>query len=216
MVTVQAPDFASLVGGAVCLDFANTVGPRRPSPEDRPTDHIPDVQRLLGWAAHVGLLTGQQSAVLSRSADQDPESAAAVLGDARWLREAIYDAFSAVADGAQAPQVALDAIQSAYLTALSQARLTRVSSGLGWEWPNSDSLEQVLWPIARSAVDLALSDQLARVRRCPGDDGHCGWLFLDLSKSGTRRWCSMRTCGSRVKSRRQVERLRTARASNPH
>lgn len=72
----------------------------------------------------------------------------------------------------------------------------------------------MVWPIAVSAVELALSEHLGRVRRCPGDDGRCGWLFVDLSKSGTRRWCSMRTCGSRLKSRRQVERLRLAHARN--
>jgi predicted RNA-binding Zn ribbon-like protein len=30
----------------------------------------------------------------------------------------------------------------------------------------------------------------------------CGWLFMDDSKNGSRRWCSMRSCGNRAKAQR--------------
>ncbi|MGH3132366.1 MAG: CGNR zinc finger domain-containing protein [Gaiellaceae bacterium] len=46
-----------------------------------------------------------------------------------------------------------------------------------------------------------------RVKECPGA-GDCGWLFYDTSRNGTRRWCSMEGCGSRVKMRRQYARRR--------
>ncbi len=207
----------ALVGGRVCLDFANTVGPRRPSPGEQATDHIPDFRQLARWAVHAGLLPAKRGAALGELAAADPTTASSVMADARRLREAIYEVFAAVADGVQVPQPALDEIQEAYLAALGQARLAPVAAGLDWCWPDPGpdhaQLAQVLWPIARSAVDLALSGHLARIRRCAGDDGHCGWLFLDVSKSGTRRWCSMQTCGSRVKSRRQVERLRAKRSA---
>ncbi|TIU06903.1 MAG: CGNR zinc finger domain-containing protein, partial [Mesorhizobium sp.] len=36
---------------------------------------------------------------------------------------------------------------------------------------------------------------------CP----RCGWLFLDTSRGGKRRWCSMRTCGNREKVSRHRE-----------
>nr|WP_250475193.1 CGNR zinc finger domain-containing protein [Caballeronia sp. GAFFF1] len=42
---------------------------------------------------------------------------------------------------------------------------------------------------------------LWNVREC----GACSWLFLDLSRSKSRRWCSMATCGNRVKARRHYE-----------
>jgi predicted RNA-binding Zn ribbon-like protein len=31
----------------------------------------------------------------------------------------------------------------------------------------------------------------------------CGWLFYDGSENGSRRWCSMESCGNLVKMRRQ-------------
>lgn len=36
----------------------------------------------------------------------------------------------------------------------------------------------------------------------------CGWAFYDTTRSRTRRWCSMRTCGSRHKAREYYRRQR--------
>ncbi|MCZ0991112.1 CGNR zinc finger domain-containing protein [Streptomyces diastatochromogenes] len=51
--------------------------------------------------------------------------------------------------------------------------------------------------MARDALDLITSPALDRVRDCAGPT--CGALFLDTSRPGTRRWCSMDTCGNRAK-----------------
>ena len=59
---------------------------------------------------------------------------------------------------------------------------------------------------AYDPAELDDPERLARVHRCPGPA--CGWLFLDTS--GRRRWCSMSTCGSRVKMRRLYARQRQA------
>jgi predicted RNA-binding Zn ribbon-like protein len=214
MTAAARPEQHALVGGRACLDFANTLAPRHPEPGAELRDYTPTYQDLVAWAARARLLTPAQRHRLTAAAGADPEGAAAVLQDARRLREATYQAFSAIAQGLPAPPDALGAIQDAYLAALQTAQLGPVPAGLDWRWPKEDDrLERVVWPLARSAVDLAVSGQLARVKRCPGDDGQCGWLFLDTSKNATRRWCSMRTCGSRVKSRRQAARLRAARVS---
>ncbi|HVH24413.1 MAG TPA: ABATE domain-containing protein [Pseudonocardia sp.] len=199
------------VGGSAGLDFANTVGPRLPGPGREARDYLPGYPELVGWAEHAGLLTAGQRHRLTALAAADPVGAAAVLGAARRLREAIYQTFAAVARGEPAPPAALAEIQAAYLSALDSAELGPAPAGLDWRWPERGPLSQVLWPIARAAVELAVSGRLPRIRQCPGDDGQCGWLFLDTSKNATRRWCSMRTCGSRVKSRRQAARLRAAR-----
>ena len=47
---------------------------------------------------------------------------------------------------------------------------------------------------------LREGDQLQLVRMCAADD--CHWLFLDLSKNHSRRWCVMSSCGNRAKVRR--------------
>ncbi|MGH8953255.1 MAG: CGNR zinc finger domain-containing protein [Acidimicrobiia bacterium] len=58
---------------------------------------------------------------------------------------------------------------------------------------------QALSTIARDAVDLYSSPMAERVRICEADD--CGLLFVDASRPGTRRWCSMDWCGDRAKKR---------------
>ena len=70
-------------------------------------------------------------------------------------------------------------------------------SGAGYEAVfEGDELDRVLWPVTRAAAELATSPQLARVHECAGVD--CGWLSLDTSKAGRRRWCSMEICGNRA------------------
>jgi len=63
-----------------------------------------------------------------------------------------------------------------------------------------EGLDAMLVPIVRAAVDLLTSDAMSRVGRCA--DETCAWLFLDTTRSGTRRWCDMKSCGNRNKVRR--------------
>ncbi len=77
--------------------------------------------------------------------------------------------------------------------------------GFTWSWADvEDDLASLLWPVARAATDLLTSCDLARVRECADDS--CGWLFMDMSRNGSRRWCDMADCGNRAKARRYRER----------
>ncbi|WP_412543337.1 CGNR zinc finger domain-containing protein [Longispora sp. K20-0274] len=67
-------------------------------------------------------------------------------------------------------------------------------------WPAG----HLLGELAASAVELMLHGPFDRLGECPS----CGWLFLDTSRNGQRRWCSMATCGGRVKARRHHARTR--------
>lgn len=58
---------------------------------------------------------------------------------------------------------------------------------------------QALSTLAREAVDLLGGDAVGRLRRCDAED--CGMLYLDASRGGKRRWCSMQRCGNRAKVR---------------
>ena len=77
--------------------------------------------------------------------------------------------------------------------------------GAIWELPERIGLRLPLLALARSAGELLTSDEVASVRSCPGN--HCGWLFLD--RKGSRRWCTMSTCGNRAKARRFAARQRS-------
>ena len=51
-----------------------------------------------------------------------------------------------------------------------------------------------------AGVDLLTSDAITHVGCCADDT--CLWLFLDTTRSRTRRWCDMKVCGNRNKVRR--------------
>ena len=63
--------------------------------------------------------------------------------------------------------------------------------------------------VALSAGRLLLTAaDMRRLKECPG----CGWLFIDHTRAGNRRWCSMDTCGSRAKMRSYYRRKSTGTA----
>ncbi|WP_082899840.1 CGNR zinc finger domain-containing protein [Rhodococcus phenolicus] len=59
--------------------------------------------------------------------------------------------------------------------------------------------DRALSTLARDAVDLLTGPRAARVKRCAADD--CALVFVDTSRAGSRRWCSMARCGNRDKVR---------------
>lgn len=63
--------------------------------------------------------------------------------------------------------------------------------------PADGSPASLLWPVADALASLVSGDKFAFVRQCEAHD--CILLFHDLSKSHRRRWCSMATCGNRMK-----------------
>jgi predicted RNA-binding Zn ribbon-like protein len=125
---------------------------------------------------------------------------AADLEPGRRLRGAIADVFSAHAGGQRPPKASLRALLAAYGEAVENGVLAsgaEASNRLDWVWTGRHA-DRPLWPIAVAAVDLLRSDRLARVKRCD----NCNWLFVDASRNGSRRWCSMDECGVHVKMRR--------------
>ncbi|WP_158945153.1 ABATE domain-containing protein [Granulicella sp. S190] len=71
---------------------------------------------------------------------------------------------------------------------------------------SADTAEQLLAPVALKAAELFSTADFRRVRRC--DDPTCVHWFNDLTRPGRRRWCSMATCGNRLKVKSYRRRLK--------
>jgi predicted RNA-binding Zn ribbon-like protein len=182
------------IGGVVCLDFVNTVDPRYGPAR---VEYLPDYQALVDWSVGAGLLDAEAAAHLGSIATRRPNEARAIHRRAIDLREAVVTLLRGV--GGE-PTGALATLNGE----LAKARRREIlHSGTTFKakWPDSSSLDRVLWPIAESTAELLTSDQLGRVRECEGE--RCGWVFLDTSKAGRRRWCSMADCGNRAKAKRR-------------
>ena len=85
-----------LLGERLCLDFANTVDPRR---GDHPREFLADYADLGTWARHAGALPARDVDHLLEEAERHPGKARAAFRSARELRELPYRTFSSVAAG---------------------------------------------------------------------------------------------------------------------
>ena len=90
-------------------------------------------------------------------------------------------------------------VQEASLTGESEAVL-KDSAALDDPAPLA---ERVLVEAALALVDVVRADALDRLRDCEAED--CEGIFVDLSKNGSKRYCSAR-CGNRMNVRAYRER----------
>jgi predicted RNA-binding Zn ribbon-like protein len=209
--TSVAPDHGlEFIAGALCLDFANTVGGTHEAPTH---DHVRSYADLVAFAQAAGTVTPMLAQRLLAESAHRPRVAADTYRRGIELREAVWRGFSALAAGRQPAARDLDLIGRETAEAHAHARVVRTSDGFDWAWPDDDvSLARPLWAVARSATEL-LTDRGARdrLRECASQT--CAWVFLDRSRNRTRRWCDMNDCGNRAKQRRfQQRRARGARA----
>lgn len=189
-----APSFG-FIAGDPALDFVNTVDWTDAGQVD---ERLTDYDALVRWSVEAGVLAKSTGDRLRRAGATRPREARVALAEAIRARKTLHEVFSAVAEGRR-PGTALRELNA--LVGEAMGRLT-LSDTLRWEWRGSaNQLDAMLWPLIRSAAELLTSSEAGQIRVCGGLS--CGWMFVDRSRNGLRRWCQMRTCGTREKTRRR-------------
>jgi predicted RNA-binding Zn ribbon-like protein len=178
----------------LCLEFANT---RFWRGQAVPTETLNAPEDLAAWAAaNGGPKPGK--APTRREFERAVE-----------LREMVYRLFDSEAHGKAPTSRDLAALNEALAAAPARSTLKRERDGYGWDVDmRLGTALALLAPVLWSAGDLLAGPRLDRVRRCANPE--CGWLFLDDSRAGKRRWCSMQACGNRAKARRHYHKSREA------
>jgi predicted RNA-binding Zn ribbon-like protein len=183
-IEVQTPGEIPFVGGHVALDFVNTAEERGHAAAE---DVLLTPADLRTWGRRTGLLSA-----VATSRDEAGELESAI--DAREL---LYTLLAARVNGTKPQKGKLAQLAGLAAEAYSAATLESGRDGqLEWRWDKSD-LASVRHVAVTSAAELLRSSPAGRLKQCPGD--RCGWLFLDTSKRGNRRWCSMSECGQDAK-----------------
>jgi len=191
------PDYAfDFCGGHAAIDFTNTVGDRGADP----VEHLNTFGDVVAWGEARKLVSRSAAAALRRQADADPAAAKRAWRSALAFREALYQVITAASAGRRGRPGDLAIINEHVAETFTGAALAPAGDRFSLETASEDLLDPVLRPVVRAAVDLLTSDALAHVGRCA--DHSCAWLFLDTTRSRTRRWCDMRSCGNRNKVRR--------------
>jgi predicted RNA-binding Zn ribbon-like protein len=174
------------IAGHPALDFVNTA-------EER--GH-PDAGDALRTAADLRLW-GQRYGLLARSGTSD-ERTEVELKKARQARELLYALFFARAHRRPLPTDVLARLTALAAEACRAGSLEASPDGsLQWRWDRSE-LATIRHIAVTSAIDLLQTEPSPRLKQCPGE--HCGWFFLDTTKRGNRRWCSMGECGQEAKN----------------
>lgn len=113
------------------------------------------------------------------------------------LRSLIYSIFHPVSHQQKVKPSDLAAFNKLTARYFPYLEVVPQKNGFSEHWNlDANHFYSITAPIVKSARELLLSDKLVRVKECP----NCGWLFLDATKNGKRRWCSMEDCGSNVKA----------------
>ena len=183
-----------------CLAFSNTVSSRgMPGQRDRLTDS----EALRAWLQKKGILDEAAS-----TAGEDPRNFERGLR----LREAIYGISHALSHGGEPGADDVGELNWNVQRALVAARIDPGDGRLDW---NLDSLKNsvagAIGLLALSAAGLFTSERAQRVKECGNQT--CGWLFVDLSKNHSRKWCDMADCGNLAKARRYYAKQKALKAS---
>lgn len=186
----DAPSTHSFRAGAgrLCLDFVRTLRYR-----DRPDveEELVSPSRLAEWVGFFGPCE-----------PDGPYAATGISVDsARRMREAVYALLVAATspEGAPACPPRHRKLINQWAAHDVPAPALRPEGSVGYH--AADPVAATMSLVARDALDLVSGREVERVRRCANSD--CNILFLDTSRPGNRRWCSMATCGNQAKKANQ-------------
>lgn len=163
--------------GTLALDFVGTLRARR---NDEPTEKLATVSDLEAWFVESGLMPD--------GVGPDERDLASALE----LREAIYTLAWARLHERPLPEEAIAVVNAA--TAGAPLRPVLATDG----WSRTGTARQALCDLARQAVEILGGEQGALLRECGRPE--CTQIYLDHSRGHRREWCSMATCGSRMKA----------------
>lgn len=186
-------DDLRLVTNQLCLNLLNTANWQQNEALD---DHIGTFEALLDWSRRVGLCMRDNCAASFDSAAL--ERIVIFRGKLRVL-------FLKIIAGENLDEADSEFLNTAFTDSRNRAPLNIKDGKLAYsaiEIPDRDLLMSVLI----SAIDLLTSTDHQRVKICPSD--HCGWLFVDQSRTGRRKWCSIELCGNRKRARAHYARSR--------
>ncbi|RRR99822.1 zf-CGNR multi-domain protein [Glycomyces terrestris] len=168
--------------GAVCLDFAHAGG----EGQYAVFEILHEPGDLGDWVAQPPLNAVVTVPVTARE-----------LTAGKALRQAIWDAAHARAADRPLPEKAVAVLNRAAAAPPLAPRLT--GDGIASEWAAPVRASQALSTLAREMIALLSGPLAERIRECASDN--CPMVFVDSSRPGTRRWCSMERCGNRNKLR---------------
>jgi predicted RNA-binding Zn ribbon-like protein len=227
-----------LIGGHCVLDLVNTVAPRFLPSENvlvenvlgenvlgenvLGEDFLVDATALVTWAHRAGVIDAAEARKTRDRWQVDGAAGVAALASIADIRESLFVVLLAVArtGATELPLVgpgvpaALARLHGHWTAAAQRSMFQFDASGgsIVTMTATSSTDSMITDRVLIAAVDLLRNQPAHQLRQCPPEQGGCGWLMLDTTRNGSRRWCRMADCGNHAKSRRLTDRRRRQRS----
>ena len=190
------------VGNLPILDLLNT----KPVLTDGPTEFLPDVRALERWLIASGTVSSTKDRATLRGWRNSSESER-FLRDLIAFRERLRDNILRIESGVPPSEAFLSEVNGLLLQYPRHTSLRKRNGTFVRETILELSKPDDLWVVmADATADLLTDTETSRIRRCET----CVVHFLDISKKGSRRWCSMNICGNKFKVAAYQRRKRAA------
>lgn len=182
-----------MFGGLACLDFIDTA----PLGSPARIEALHDFGDLLAWLYEERLVGASECRRGQQRWDARP-TAQHAFARALVLRRTLREAVERILAHRSVPKQAIAAIRDGLGKLTGCWELTKTKTGFVLKFrPRFVQPDQLLGPIAKSACDLLCHRDWSRLKRCANPT--CGLYFYDSTRNRRRRWCSMKTCGNRMK-----------------
>ena len=197
-----------LDGGCAVFDFTNTVKTRKSLAT---VDYMKSYEYLLLWLEKTQLISKKRIKTISEYSIINKEESVRSFRKAIRAREMLYSLFSAITEGRDPDPVVMGEFNKTLCSSFGKIRLTVSSLRSNVNFADDDALlDEPIRLIMKSAYDILTTEKMERIKECPA----CGWLFIDKTKNGKRRWCDMQVCGSNDKAKRYYHRKKESLLEN--
>jgi predicted RNA-binding Zn ribbon-like protein len=187
------------------LEFLNTLHPGhgRTDEQHQRDEHLAGPADVAAWFLGHDLI----------HADRTHRIGEADLRQVRAVRAALREVVDAVVEGRRPRPESVELVNST-LEHQHPPRLEIVGDAVRVAHRHPDTaIDDALATIAGAIVEELATGRPDRFRVCAND--RCRWAFYDVSPTGRRRWCEMRSCGNQAKAARHRARVRAAEAQAP-
>jgi predicted RNA-binding Zn ribbon-like protein len=187
-----------LIGGEISLDFLNTVSWPGTAREH---DWLDRYENVTAWAVAAGAIGEHTQRVL----DARPRGQA--RKELRQLHRTREDLRGVIGPLAHGERPAPQAVETLNELVRKTCRYRRIDPARQqWTWVEPRSLTEILAPVIWNAAYVLTSVDHTRLSHCPS----CDWIFYDITRNRSRKWCDMVDCGSRDKALRYYHRTKSA------
>lgn len=181
------------VGGRTALEFANSA-----SRQGKEGEGLASLEDLLEFLKSEKLLHEDEASSYHMFLFQNPERCHKVMEELREIRGRFRGVLEQASSGWPIDPMFISELNDKLATFHTRIQLTPSEIGFDLETQLvEDGPEKLMYPILKDIAEFLASDQLVKSRQCASET--CDLYFINTSRNGRRRWCSMSTCGNRAK-----------------